>query len=183
MPSTSRESTSRASTGKESAKGSANSGSAGYRFPGPNMRVSDAERTEVADCLSKHYSDGRLDETEFSKRLDRAMNATIQSDLDGLFEDLPGGGPQGLQHATAPAPEGPGGGSPGAPGGRQPRRGGRPGRPLSVRRVISLALLVVVTIVIAHALAHLFIPWVLIAVLIFVWFQFGARHHRGSPGA
>jgi hypothetical protein len=145
------------------------------------MRVSDAERSEVADHLSKHYGDGRLDEAEFNRRLDLAMHATIQSDLDGLFADLPGGGPPGLQHDPAPGPQGPGSQSPAAPGGGRARRGGRPGRPLSLRRVASLALLVVITIVVAHALAHLFIPWVLIAVLIFAWFQFG--HHRGSPRA
>ena len=55
----------------------------------PNMRVSHAERTEVADRLSKHYGDGRLDEEEFNERLDRAMKAKTQSDLDGLFDDLP----------------------------------------------------------------------------------------------
>jgi hypothetical protein len=143
------------------------------------MRVSDAERTEVADCLSKHYGDGRLDEAEFNRRLDLAMHATIQSDLDGLFADLPGGGPPGLQHETAPGPQGSGSKSPAGPAGRP----GRGGRPLSLRRVASLALLVVITIVVAHALAHLFIPWVLIAVLIFAWFQFGGGRRRGSPRA
>ncbi len=55
----------------------------------PNMRISDAERAEVADRLSKHYSDGRLDQAEFNERLDRAMNAKTQADLNGLFADLP----------------------------------------------------------------------------------------------
>lgn len=41
----------------------------------PNMRVSDAERAEMADTLSKHYADGRLDDAEFKMRLDRAMAA------------------------------------------------------------------------------------------------------------
>src|SRR5579859_8244809 len=55
----------------------------------PNMRVSHAERTEVADRLAKHYGDGRLDEEEFNERLDRAMKAKTQADLHGLFADLP----------------------------------------------------------------------------------------------
>src|ERR1700745_2633946 len=55
----------------------------------PNMRVSHAERTEVADRLSKHYGDGRLDEEEFNERLDRAMKAKTQHALDGLFDALP----------------------------------------------------------------------------------------------
>src|SRR5215470_2096395 len=66
-------------------------GSSGRRASqvNPSMRVSHAERTEVADRLSKHYGDGRLDEEEFNERLDRAMKAKTQSDLDGLFDDLP----------------------------------------------------------------------------------------------
>ena len=65
-------------------------GSSGQRpTPDPNIRVSHAERTDVADRLSKHYGDGRLDEEEFNERLDRAMKAKTRADLDGLFDDLP----------------------------------------------------------------------------------------------
>jgi hypothetical protein len=54
-----------------------------------SMRISDAERTEAADLLSKHYGDGRLDEAEFHQRLDQAMRAKTYADLSGLFDDLP----------------------------------------------------------------------------------------------
>ena len=54
-----------------------------------SMRISDAERTEAADLLSKHYGDGRLDEPEFHQRLDQAMRAKTYADLSGLFDDLP----------------------------------------------------------------------------------------------
>lgn len=57
--------------------------------PGPDMRVSDAERATVGDTLSKHYADGRLDDNEFKERLDRAMSAKTRSDLSGLTTDLP----------------------------------------------------------------------------------------------
>jgi hypothetical protein len=53
------------------------------------MRVSDAERAEVADELSRHYSEGRLDEGEFSQRLDHVMAATTYRDLTGVLQDLP----------------------------------------------------------------------------------------------
>jgi hypothetical protein len=53
------------------------------------MRISDAERSEAADLLSKHYGEGRLDEAEFNQRLDQAMRAKTYSDLGGLFDDLP----------------------------------------------------------------------------------------------
>ncbi|MFZ2056566.1 MAG: DUF1707 domain-containing protein [Acidimicrobiales bacterium] len=54
-----------------------------------NMRVSDAERSEIGEQLSKHYGDGRLDAAEFQERLDRAMSAKTRADLSGLLVDLP----------------------------------------------------------------------------------------------
>ena len=53
------------------------------------LRASDDERNAVADRLSRHYAEGRLDETEFKSRLDAAMSATTRGDLNGLFHDLP----------------------------------------------------------------------------------------------
>lgn len=54
-----------------------------------SMRASDDERNAVADKLSRHYAEGRLDESEFKTRLDTAMSATTRGDLHGLFHDLP----------------------------------------------------------------------------------------------
>lgn len=54
-----------------------------------SLRASDEERNAVADVLSRHYADGRLDEAEFKARLDTAMSATTRGDLHGLFDDLP----------------------------------------------------------------------------------------------
>jgi len=58
-------------------------------WPNGALRVSDADRAEVADLLAKHYSDGRLDQAEFDQRLDQAMRAKTQADLVGLLADLP----------------------------------------------------------------------------------------------
>ena len=55
----------------------------------PNLRVSDAERQEIADLLSEHYSAGRLDAAEFDERLGRAMAAKTRGELDALLYDLP----------------------------------------------------------------------------------------------
>ena len=55
----------------------------------PDLRVSDAERSEVADRLAEHYGDGRLDQSEFNERVEQAMRAKTRSDLAGLFDDLP----------------------------------------------------------------------------------------------
>ena len=57
--------------------------------PSPDLRVSDSERAEVADILSKHYAEGRLDQGEFDDRLQRAMSAKTRADLAGLLGDLP----------------------------------------------------------------------------------------------
>ena len=38
-----------------------------------NMRVSDAERAEVADLLGRHYSDGRLDKRTSLGRLQQLV--------------------------------------------------------------------------------------------------------------
>jgi hypothetical protein len=57
--------------------------------PDAALRASDDERNTVADKLSRHYAEGRLDEAEFKTRLDAAMSATTRGDLHGLFHDLP----------------------------------------------------------------------------------------------
>src|ERR1700759_4794551 len=58
--------------------------------PAPaDLRVSDAERQAVADQLSHHFGNGRLDQAEFDERLSQAMNAKPSRDLDGLPPALP----------------------------------------------------------------------------------------------
>jgi len=148
-------------------------GSSGQRpTPDPNIRVSHAERTEVADRLSKHYGDGRLDEEEFNERLDRAMKAKTRADLDGLFDDLPGEEP--------PRPPA------GPPMVRPPRRHS------PVARIVFLVFVAIVAIMVGQALAGpLFafpfhagmwpwgwgfhIPWLLIGLVVFLWYRFARR--------
>jgi len=69
-----------------------------------SMRISDTERTEAADLLSKHYGDGRLDEAEFNQRLDQAMRAKTYADLSGLFDDLPRTETEAAEAPRVPAP-------------------------------------------------------------------------------
>ena len=87
----------------------------GSGIPDPGMRVSDAERTAVADRLARHYSDGRLDQAEFDERVSRAMAAKTYGDFQGLFSDLPelpgempsdtaGGSPAGSPFGAASTP-------------------------------------------------------------------------------
>ena len=76
------------------------------RVADATMRVSDAERAEVADQLAQHYGDGRLDQAELDERLGRAMGAKTQADLAGITADLPpldpraGSRPAGLAAAV-----------------------------------------------------------------------------------
>ncbi len=120
------------------------------------MRASDDERNAVADALSRHYAEGRLDETEFKNRLDTAMSATTRGDLNGLFGDLPR-----LHSEPPPAP---------------PRR----------RRIVPAVLLVVFLAIVAGATVPFYpmyhVPWFLIAVVaFFAWRYSGHHHHHHRP--
>ncbi len=66
----------------------------------PTLRASDSERSKVADALSKHYGDGRLDAAELEERLGLAMTAKTRGDLLPLLADLPSLDPP----APAPGP-------------------------------------------------------------------------------
>jgi hypothetical protein len=114
-------------------------------YTNPDLRVSDAERSEVADRLAKHYGDGRLTQDEFNERVDQAMNAKTQSDLSGLFTDLP------------PVDE-----APDVPMHRSRMR-------TSPRGALLLVLLVVATVTIGHAFWWFFMPpWLALCLLAFI---------------
>ncbi len=115
-----------------------------------DIRASDAERTEVADRLSHHFADGRLDQTEFKARLDRAMGATTRGDLHGLFDDLP----------RLPDDEPP-------PSHRR-------------RRVIPvLVFLLLAAVIVGATVPVIRVPWVLLVVLaLLVWRRGGWHRHR-----
>ena len=142
----------------------------------PQMRISDAERTEVADRLSRHYSDGRLDQAEFNERLDRAMKAKTRGDLNGLFTDLP---PIDEPEKAVNA---------------MPTTDRRPEARRPLHRVVGLILIVVVAVFVARALMWPFfgvfgffghvllapVPLILIAVVAFLWWRYATRHRRRS---
>ena len=139
-----------------------------------SMRVSDAERAEVADRLAEHFSSGRLDQAEFDDRVGRAMSAKTRADLNGLFDDLP----------ATDEPDKP------AKAARPPDR--RPANRRPVQRVVGLILITVVAIFVARALMWPFfglfgfaghvlfvpVPWILIAIVAFVCWRIATRHRR-----
>jgi Domain of unknown function (DUF1707) len=117
------------------------------------LRASDEERNAVADTLSRHFAEGRLDQAEFKTRLDTAMSATTRGDLKGLFHDLP------RLPADPPPPV--------------PRR----------HRILPVLLMVVLLAIVAGATVPWWpmwrVPWLLIAVLAFlVWRRAGWHHHH-----
>lgn len=132
---------------------------AGYqsRRRNPDMRVSDAERTDVADRLSKHYGDGRLDQAEFNERMERAMNAKTQGDFAGLFADLP--------DLTEP-------------GTATPVPVHRPQSRSPMYRLALIILIIVAAAIIGHALVHSFFPWLLLALVAFLLLRRSQRNHR-----
>ncbi len=107
-----------------------------------HIRVSDAERTEVADHLAVHFGEGRLNQAEFDERVALAMNAKTRGDLRGLFDDLPGPGPAGIS-GTPQTP-----GSPGTAG--TPARGEH-GAAQSLRPAVHPVVLVLLVVVITVA--------------------------------
>ena len=139
-----------------------------------NIRVSDAERTEVTDRLATHFADGRLDQEEYDARISRAMSAKTRGDLDDLFDDLPGTGAPTDDNETRSTRYG----APGLPG---PRYGRRRHGPL--RLVLTAVLILVALSVVSHIVtsAFWFAGWflspfwifALVAVIILL-----ARHRR-----
>jgi hypothetical protein len=120
------------------------------------LRASDDERNAVADKLSRHYAEGRLDEAEFKARLDTAMSATTRGDLNGLFHDLPR-----LPSDPPPPP---------------PRH----------RRVLPWLFLVVLVALAAgvtmpwYPMYH--VPWLLFAVIAFFVWRRATWHSHGQYG-
>jgi Flp pilus assembly protein TadB len=143
-----------------------------FRYGSGDLRASDAERTEVADRLSRHYQDGRLDQAEFNERLDRAMNAKTRADFNGLFADLPELPDQHDQHdQSGPARQS--GNPPPFNPGRVPQRRGQRN---SLSYFLFIGAVVVVAIVVAHSLVHSVFPWLLIAILAVLWLR--EEQHR-----
>ncbi|NIH85500.1 DUF1707 SHOCT-like domain-containing protein [Amycolatopsis granulosa] len=69
----------------------------------PDLRLSDAERTEAMDALSEHVRTGRLDIDEFGIRSAKVAAARTRGDLAPLFTDLPAPRPRVLDVEPAPA--------------------------------------------------------------------------------
>jgi hypothetical protein len=130
-----------------------------FRPAGADVRASDAERTEVADRLSKHYSDGRLDQAEFNERLDRAMNAKTRADFHGLFFDLPDLPDESAKNGK----DGKNGQQRFDPVKMQQRHDGRMRQRSTFSYLLFLAVIAFAAIAVAHVVLHSWFLWLLIA--------------------
>ena len=59
------------------------------RMETEQTRVSGTEREQALTDLSAHFEAGRLHSFEYEDRRGRAGDATVRSELDALFTDLP----------------------------------------------------------------------------------------------
>jgi Domain of unknown function (DUF1707) len=125
--------------------------------PDVGLRASDDERNEVADKLSRHYAEGRLDETEFKARLDACMSAKTRGELTGLFHDLP-------RLVTQPPPP-------------------PPRRRSALRFLAIAALIVLVAAAVGPWWWPVHFPFFLLAVLAFLLWRRSDHwhHHHGNP--
>ncbi len=135
------------------------------RYGGSDLRASDAERAEVADRLSRHYQDGRLDQVEFNERLDRAMNAKTRADFNGLFADLPD---------LPDSPDQQGKTNPPLSTAVRPRRQA----PNVLIQFGTIAIVVILAVVLAHSVLHSWLLWLVLAFFAVIWLRNEDRRHR-----
>ena len=83
----------------------------GWRVPGHSrydyaIRIGDAERDATMAQLREHFVAGRLDLDELTERIDLALTAKTQGQIDSLMADLPRPlrGPRGPRSRGPPAP-------------------------------------------------------------------------------
>jgi hypothetical protein len=68
-----------------------------------NLRIGDAERDVAMTQLREHFVAGRLTFDELTERIDAALTAKTQRQIDGLMTDLPR--PRKVTRAEAAVPD------------------------------------------------------------------------------
>jgi DUF1707 SHOCT-like domain len=86
-------------------------GDAGSGATGGGLRLSDAEREEVAELLARHSAEGRLSVDELEQRLAALYRARSREEATAVIRDLPPlpspqpRRPRGRGHAEAETPD------------------------------------------------------------------------------
>lgn len=124
-----------------------------------DIRVSDADRAQVADRLARAQAEGRLALGEFDERVRAAYAAVVRTDLEPLTADLPASPPPVPDVVAISRPVAPG------PGGDPARR--RPGTGLrgatGVWAAVSAINLAIWAVVVLAASGPVYPWWIWVA--------------------
>jgi hypothetical protein len=123
----------------------------------PDLRVSQAERDDVAAVLARHFADGRLTVEEYEERVGAALAARTGRDLEPLLADLPAADPPSARARPA-----------------GPRRQPRPFRVAAFPAARVVAVVAVVVLAIATGPWALWLLWP--ALVLTGGCGFGSRH-------
>jgi len=125
----------------------------------PHMRAGHTDRQDAVDRLTRHFTEGRLDPTEFDERVAKAYAATHLDQLPVLLEDLPED-----QHRRVD---------------RAPTPWNGPQRPQVRRPPPVLAIILVVALLMSiGAITHGFFPFPLFWVVLVIFFIMSGRRRR-----
>jgi hypothetical protein len=125
-----------------------------------SLRIGDAERDRAIAELGDHFAAGRLSTEEFEQRVDEAIKARFNNDLEPLFTDLP----------RAPEPS------------VESRSNQRSDAYLAWSPVLWFApLLVVCAVVAAVLLSAPWLVWMFLWLFLITGFFRRRRHHFGPP--
>jgi hypothetical protein len=128
--------------------------------PKTPLRIGDAERDRAIAELGDHFAAGRLSTEEFEQRVDQAIKARFNDDLDPLFVDLP----------RTPEPS------------MESRSHQRSDAHLGWSPVLWFApLLVVCAVVAAVLLSAPWLVWMILWMFLITGFFRRRRHHFGPP--
>ncbi len=135
--------------------------------PPSQMRLSDAERNEYAEALSRHFADGRLDQAELDERMSKAMSAKTRGDLAGLLDDLPPLPPPPGEPGAMPVP-------------------GPPPLPAAHHRRSTVLLAVMIAFLVQASIGawfwHPAVLWVAIIAIVVLFSHRSRRHHMAGYG-
>jgi hypothetical protein len=124
------------------------------------LRIGDAERDRAIAELGDHFSAGRLNTEEFEQRVDEAIKARFNDDLEPLFVDLP----------RTPEPS------------MEPRSNQRSDAYLAWSPVLWFApMLVVCAVVAAVLLSAPWLVWMFLWLFLITGFFRRRRHQFGPP--
>jgi len=145
----------------------------------PRTRAGTADRQAAVDGLTRHFTEGRLDPTEFDERVGTAYAATYLDELPELFADLPEAAPHRGNGSGAQGPD-PDRSVPVGSGGALGSRSGPAGPGMHRPQRILAALAVLALVFLIGVITHGLFLFPLIWVAFFLMSSGGGGHRRRS---